>query len=292
MKARILSTIGLWLAIITLLVLFKDIGAILLLALITAATQFEFYALLERIGMRPLKREGVALGIISLLGSYTLMLYTPENASSHLTIFALCICAVLLTSLKKPSAEWLKSTVMPTLIGLLVIPFMMHFYVMLIAWFSARGEPIQGILTGVWLIAVIKFTDVGALLVGKKIGHTKLARSISPGKTWEGVAGGVVVSMIVGALLALILEGAYSGGFPINPIAAALIALPISATGVVSDLLESVLKRQAGQKDSGQVIPGIGGAFDLSDSLILSAPVGYLLITLTADTPAIINLSL
>jgi phosphatidate cytidylyltransferase len=106
------------------------------------------------------------------------------------------------------------------------------------------------------------------------IRDSKMAPGISPKKTWEGAIGGVVISAGVGALLAHLLARFYPAGF--TPVFAALVAVPIAVLAIVSDLVESVIKRRADTKDAGAAIPGIGGMFDLSDSLILTAPVGYI----------------
>jgi phosphatidate cytidylyltransferase len=84
----------------------------------------------------------------------------------------------------------------------------------------------------------------------------------------------VVVSALVGAGLAWGYRAYLPAGF--TPLFGALAALPLAGVGVVADLVESVIKRRADIKDAGQTIPGIGGVFDLSDSLILAAPVGWL----------------
>jgi len=127
----------------------------------------------------------------------------------------------------------------------------------------------------VWLVAVSKFCDVGALVAGLAFGKHKMSPQISPKKTWEGAVGGVVVSMAIGAFVAWIGRAYLPSSM--SPFAAALMAVPIALAGIVSDLVESVIKRRAAIKDSGGVIPGIGGVFDLSDTLILTAPLGYFL---------------
>jgi phosphatidate cytidylyltransferase len=101
---------------------------------------------------------------------------------------------------------------------------------------------------------------------------------ISPKKTWEGAVGGVLISMGIGAFVAWLARDHFPAY--ITPLYAALIAAPIAIVGVVSDLIESVIKRRAAIKDSGGIIPGIGGVFDVSDSLILTAPLGYFLFRL------------
>ncbi len=121
-----------------------------------------------------------------------------------------------------------------------------------------------------WVVAVSKFCDVGALLTGMAIGRHKLAPEISPKKTWEGAIGGVFVSAGVGAAIAFFA----SAHLPeeLTPLIAAGIGAILAIVTIVSDLIESVIKRRAGAKDSGNLIPGIGGALDLCDSLILTAP--------------------
>jgi phosphatidate cytidylyltransferase len=113
------------------------------------------------------------------------------------------------------------------------------------------------------------------LLTGLVIGRHPLASQISPKKTWEGALGGVASSVLIGTL------GAWLGSSLIGPCLttprAALVAVPVATVAIVSDLVESILKRNAAIKDSGSAIPGIGGIFDMSDSLLLAAPVGYFL---------------
>jgi CDP-diglyceride synthetase len=116
--------------------------------------------------------------------------------------------------------------------------------------------------------------DVGALLFGLAFGKHKMSPTISPKKTWEGAVGGVLTSAGVGSGLAALLAAYFPPG--LTPLMGALIAVPVAILAIVSDLVESVIKRRARTKDAGATIPGIGGMFDLSDSLILTAPLGYL----------------
>jgi len=104
-----------------------------------------------------------------------------------------------------------------------------------------------------------------------------MSPEISPKKTWEGAAGGIFISMALGALIAWLGREVLPSSF--TPLVAAAVAAPIAAVGILSDLVESIIKRRAALKDSGGLIPGIGGMFDLSDSLLLPAPIAYLLFT-------------
>ena len=112
-----------------------------------------------------------------------------------------------------------------------------------------------------------------ALLTGMAFGKHKMAPSISPKKTWEGAVGGVLISAGLGAGIAWFASEHLSP--TMTPLVAALMALPIALVTIVSDLIESALKRRSDIKDTGALIPGIGGAFDLTDSLILTAPLAY-----------------
>lgn len=126
---------------------------------------------------------------------------------------------------------------------------------------------------GWYLLAQIVtwLTDVGAYLVGRTVGRRKLAPAISPGKTVEGGIGGLVL----GALASLICARAF--GLPLHPLAALGVGAVLSVIGQAGDLAESLLKRQAGVKDSGTLIPGHGGVFDRIDSLLVVVTVTYYL---------------
>ncbi|MER3401205.1 MAG: phosphatidate cytidylyltransferase [Thermoflexus sp.] len=110
--------------------------------------------------------------------------------------------------------------------------------------------------------------DTGAYAIGSRWGRRKLAPRLSPGKTWEGFLGGCAAGLLAGALLGVLL-GAGAG-------AGALLGLLIGSLGTLGDLSISVLKRQAGVKDSGNLFPGHGGALDRLDSLLWSGAIVYL----------------
>ncbi|MYE52872.1 MAG: phosphatidate cytidylyltransferase, partial [Gammaproteobacteria bacterium] len=124
----------------------------------------------------------------------------------------------------------------------------------------------------VWLFVLVSAVDIGAYFAGTTWGRRKLAPALSPAKTWEGVAGGAVLGILVcgGALAALGLLSVAAG---------AIIALLI-AVSVFGDLLESLLKRQSGVKDSGTLLPGHGGLLDRIDSELAALPVFALLLPL------------
>ncbi|MDR2526877.1 MAG: phosphatidate cytidylyltransferase [Rickettsiales bacterium] len=116
----------------------------------------------------------------------------------------------------------------------------------------------------IWLLLVVIATDTAGMLVGGRFGGPKLAPSISPKKTWSGLAGGIIVSMMVGFLLSFIIFG--------DVILYTLFSGILAIVEQCSDLLESKFKRYFGVKDSGNLIPGHGGILDRVDGLTLTAP--------------------
>ncbi len=142
-----------------------------------------------------------------------------------------------------------------------------------------------GTLAVLQFIAVVKCTDIGAYFTGRALGKTKLIPAISPGKTVEGLAGGFVLAIVVSLVLARILPWPTpaGGGSAISPFEAVLFGAVIAMVGLLGDLVESVFKRDATSKDSGNVIPAFGGILDLLDSPAFAAPVAYLLLSFWLD---------
>jgi len=123
----------------------------------------------------------------------------------------------------------------------------------------------------VMFLLCVKSADIGAYFTGRACGKHKWVPKISPAKTWEGVIGGVILSIIVASLFSLL--------FDILPIGVAvLFGLCISVTGQMGDLLESMIKRDTGAKDSASLIPAFGGVLDLIDSVVVAAPFAYALL--------------
>lgn len=123
-----------------------------------------------------------------------------------------------------------------------------------------------------WLLAalaVVWAADTGAYFAGRKFGKHKLAPRVSPNKTIEGLAGGVIAGVVVGVAAAFWLAGAPAAQLP----AVALVALAAVLFSVIGDLFESLLKRHAGVKDSGHLIPGHGGILDRLDGVLAALPV-------------------
>ncbi len=132
-----------------------------------------------------------------------------------------------------------------------------------------RLQPQHGLYDAMFLVIVIWSTDIGAYLVGRLVGGKKLAPRISPGKTWSGSVGG----LLIGGLAATMLAGE-GYGFDLAALPA---GLALSLFAQAGDLLESWIKRKLGVKDSGRTIPGHGGLFDRLDGFLAAAPVAAIL---------------
>jgi phosphatidate cytidylyltransferase len=264
---RTFSTVILWSLVLVCLRYFGAVGGVWLITAISVLTLQEFYALVGRMGFRPFRGLGLILGAaITLAPCY----FEPALSASDLLALGVIVSAVRL--LGERAAPERVETLAWTILGLVYVPFMLQFLVRIVLISGPHAH--TGLVLGLWVIAVAKLCDTGALLTGLAIGRHKLAPEISPKKSWEGVAGGLLFAVAVGAALA----GGCRAWLPASftPLFAAVLAVPVAAVGIIADLIESVIKRRAGSKDSGRTIPGIGGVFDLSDSLILAAPVGWM----------------
>jgi phosphatidate cytidylyltransferase len=274
MKDRALSTLGLWVAVGLVIYGFgryniAQLGGFLVIFALGLAAQYELYRILQKTGARPRIGVGLVAGAILMVAVFL----SEGGIPPALNYAALGWVAVLLTLLRRPLADQRWVLRFSTAFGVLYVPALLAFFVDFARWKNQDNN--HGLWIALWVVAVTKFTDVGGLLFGVPFGRHKIAPNISPAKSLEGCLGGVALSVGVGVGLAALYARAGLIEIPLGM--AALYALPLALLSVPSDLVESYLKRRAGVKDSGATIPGIGGALDLIDSLLLVAPVGFLI---------------
>ena len=140
---------------------------------------------------------------------------------------------------------------------------------------------VRALEQGVWLVLLmilcVVCADVGAYFSGRRWGRRKLAPSVSPGKTWEGFAGGLVLN--------LVLVGVVGWLWGLSYTLLLAVIVPTALVSVLGDLQESMLKRHRGVKDSGALLPGHGGVLDRVDSLAAAAPVFALALVVVGWTP-------
>jgi phosphatidate cytidylyltransferase len=151
-----------------------------------------------------------------------------------------------------------------------------------IGWFGAYFISLRNLPEGKWWILVVLpavwFADTGAYFIGKRFGRHKLSPRLSPKKTWEGYLGGIVVGVILTALFAALWRVGAGPNSGITVLRGALMGLVMGIFPTLGDLGESMIKRQMGVKDSGNILPGHGGAFDRIDSWLWAVVMGYYLI--------------
>lgn len=246
------------------------------ITLISVVAQNEVYNMAKNLGWKAYRVYGLIIGgCLPLATYYRHFLYEfTGGVVDGSTVMAVGFTVCALVSIRTREIRDNFQRLGGTFIGILLIPYMLTFYVRIC---ELHPDVNIGMALGCWVVLVAKFCDVGALLVGSWIGKNKMAPKISPGKTWEGFGGGIATSALLGYLAVFFLPDLFPRDFA--PWIAAVCAIPIAAMAALSDLIESVIKRQAAVKDSGKTIPGIGGAFDLVDSLLLSAPIAFILLS-------------
>ena len=259
MKERSFSSVVLWAVLLFFVYAFNTWAVPLLVSLGALFAQIEFSRLMQKMGLNVMFKFNVILAVIFPW----LILFSPSVVLIYLLTF-ISICCI--------SFGLNKRALLSTLLAFWYIPFNLHFFVLILKKFITIGNPLTLII---WVVLVTKMTDVGGLIIGCKFGKHPLLPSISPKKTWEGVAGGAVFALFSGFILTAIVPHHLPQNFHGFYQFICIFCLVVGA--IFSDLLESLFKRRAHEKDSGRFIPGIGGALDLVDSLLLNAPLAYCL---------------
>lgn len=249
-------------------------GALLLLILVGGQT--EFYKLARETGLSPQRWMGLAVGVLLFALNFIVFRQFSRSVTDEaggavlylLLYIGLLLPTLFVCELFRRSATPL-ANLGATLLGVLyvAVPLSLLLYVPVLA-----GDGVWRPETVLCYIFIIWVNDVFAYLVGMTFGRHRLCERLSPKKSWEGFFGGLAGAVATGLAAAYALDTNYWvwGG----------LALVASLSGVAGDLVESMFKREAGVKDSGQVIPGHGGVLDRFDALLLSAPYVFLYLLL------------
>lgn len=277
---RLGSWVALW--VVSLWFVFSgwDEGWLLLIAFFGLAGQWEFYRAQEEKGLKVFKWSGLFCGTLIFFNSWYFLIHRTNGAhfvhfgEELVLVFALLGALIRLVIVPEEHKTPIVTAAL-TLLGLMYVPFLFNF-VALLAFMGSDREQDRFLL--IYLLAVTKFSDVGAYVVGSLIGKHKMIPRISPGKTWEGFVGALLTSLLISIGLTKLMGGRVPA---ISFVDSVVLGLLIPLVSVVGDLAESVVKRDASIKDSGHTIPGIGGALDLIDSILFSAPVLYFYLQFT-----------
>ncbi len=241
----------------------------------------EFYQMIEAKGAEPLEGAGYAAGAALPVVAYV-------GNEYHATILMTAVLlGVMVAQLRKAEIKDALASISGTFFGVFYAGWLFSHAVVLrnfdnvvrAKWGGFAPvdlHPEVGIFLVIYCATCVVLSDAGAYFAGRAYGKRKLAPRISPGKTLEGAIGGV----LTGALGGVAAKGLFDLFWPeLSAVfgfgTAALLGLLISTVGIVGDLVESLLKRDADQKDAGQLLPGMGGVLDRLDSSLLGIPVMY-----------------
>jgi phosphatidate cytidylyltransferase len=255
---------------------------ILLLAL-SCLGQLEFYELLHKSGIPNFWVIGLISGVALI--SATFFALGPEAGSVanayrwENIVLLVSVMAVFIRQFPQKYNTTPIQTIACTLFGILYVPFMLNFITRLaFTWNVVTSRVVVdecGRLLILYLIIVVKCTDIGAYTVGRLFGRHKLCPRISPGKTIEGFFGGIAFALAASLLFCHFTGYQFGCELTLRLRDAIILGVLLAVAGTVGDLFESLMKRAANTKDSSTVIPGMGGVLDVIDSLLFGAPVLY-----------------
>jgi len=283
---RFLSTIVLWSVALSIAFSGFELGFWGLISVFAMVALWEFYTMLDQRRLPNFKITGMICGAALLCGSFYYFSQWGPARSYDFEIAVLLF--MLLTMFTRQMFDSLRDdaplqTMAYTLFGLLYVVWLFNFMtkILYVVPRSSTGA-VTGQFYCLYCIAITKFSDMGAYLTGSMIGRHPLIPHISPKKTWEGFFGALAFSLLASLLLFRLMPGALS---VLNWTHATILGLLLGFAAVIGDLAESIVKRSAGVKDSGSLLPGIGGALDLIDSLLFTAPLLFFYLRLVVRVP-------
>lgn len=224
---------------------------------------YEFFYMVEKKGVRLFKPLGLLIGVFIPITIY--FRFSVKEGWQFLFVVIGLFILFLLELLKKENHQPVLS-ISATIFGIIYISWCFSFIL------KIRQLPEGAMLSG-FLIFVTKSSDVGAYLWGKNFGKTLLIRRISPKKSLEGAVGGFFTSLGGGIIFSLFIES-------ITFWEKFFLIIILAILAQLGDLFESLIKRDCQVKDSGKLLPGMGGILDVIDSLIFTAPTFYLYLTM------------
>jgi len=232
-----------------------------------AAGLFEFYSLTKKLELK----ADASMGYVGAAALFVGFVFDAPAKGPDVLIatLALVMIAILISQTFRFQKDFSKmlTGIGVTMLGVIYVAFLGGFLVTTRMGFDNRPNLSTHLLA--YFFLVIFGSDIGAYVSGRALGKHKLAPTISPGKTIEGLAGGLVAAAAFAALATFWFfpELPYQYSIPL--------AIVLAAVGVLGDLCESAMKRGAGAKDAASILPGHGGFLDRLDSLLFGAPILY-----------------
>lgn len=266
------STLLLWAVVAAIFWSMVPAAYLGLIGVLAVISTIEYFRMLRGADVKCFPRFGLILALAYCGIAYSHFLKGGKDIPSALDAVAvfIAITGAFTLQLRYPikGIEALLA-VAANLLGFLYIAYLFNFAARISFGLPGEGA-VPGAFVLLWLIAVTKFTDMGAYITGSLIGKHKMIPHISPGKTWEGFGGAIVFAQLAACGLYALLPGQLAALNSWPHVIALGFLLAILA--VVGDLAESVVKRALHAKDSGNMLPGIGGGLDLIDSICFTAP--------------------
>jgi phosphatidate cytidylyltransferase len=270
--SRLTSTLVLWALMLTTVFAGWDIGFFCLLSFMALRALWEYYRMLEHDGIGVFTLTGLICAAVLLAGGFLIVRSEgPENSHDfELLVLVLFLLTIFARQMFRGAENDPLRAMSYTVFGLFYIPWLFSFLTKII-YLTPRLE--SGLTTGqyyvLYLVAVTKFSDMGAYVFGSLFGRHPFAPHISPKKTWEGFAGALISSLLCSYWMYALMPEKLSA-FRFWDIT--VLGLLLGFAAVIGDLAESVVKRGAHTKDSSAMLPGIGGTLDLIDSILFTAP--------------------
>jgi phosphatidate cytidylyltransferase len=289
-----LLTAAVLIPFVTWIIVLGGIPYLLTVMAFALLAQREFYRLIEDKGAMPLDGLGLAFGAAIVLVAYM-------GNEYHATILLTAsLLGLMVAQLRKARIQESLASISGTFFGVFYVSWLLSHAIVLRFFFDSANakypfeellvlelHPDAGIFFMVYVLVCVVWCDAGAYFAGRAWGRRKLAPKVSPGKTVEGALGGLSAGCLGGVLT----KGLFDVAWP--ELSAALpwrlvlpFALMLSVVGILGDLVESMLKRDAAVKDAGGLLPGMGGVLDRVDAPLLAIPLmyymllGYLFLTL------------
>lgn len=254
LRARVITALLLLAGFLAVLFLLPEVLVVIVFALVAALAAWEWAGLLKSSGPVRLLFAGLVLFSCLALGT------RPDDSFPLLWSLAVFFWLFI-------APFWLQRSWRPGGMG-----YVIGLVLLVSTWAALTALYARGPFVLLAVMALVWVADIAAYFTGRAFGRHKLAPAISPGKTWEGVAGGVGGVLLYGLLISHYFSQYFSATQPIAWLPLAGFLLLLTAFSISGDLFESLLKRQANLKDSSGLLPGHGGVLDRIDSQISTLP--------------------
>jgi phosphatidate cytidylyltransferase len=250
------------------------------------AAQHEFYGLIVDKGAKPIHSVGLGFGAAVIVVAYF------GNEYQAMLLMTATLLVLMVAQLRKNEIHEAMASISGTFFGVFYVSWLLSHAILLRKFDLAAAAhydpatlmimgfgPGSGVFFMIYALVCVVGCDVGAYFVGRAWGRRKLAPEISPNKSVEGALGGIVAAGLFGLMTKLVFDQFWpDGSAGISWSIALLFAVLLAIVGIIGDLVESLLKRDAAVKDTGALLPGMGGVLDRIDAPLLGLPAMYYLL--------------